>query len=251
MKRRFWIFLPLSIPLLNGCLATQHDLVGLQAQMDELNLGMQDLKRNQADLSVQMDQLSTQILTLTETLRDSSDRMSRLSGRLDDLQAGLGQKIETVGETFKKEKAKAGIPPPSQIYHQAYLHYVKKNYDLALQGFKNYLESFPEGEMADRAYFYQGESLYTQKKWIPAGEKYSELLTKFPKSDLLPAARLKYALSLRRLDPNNPEARHMLLSITKDFPNSPEASSAKRYLEPPEKKQATSTKSPAPKKTKP
>ncbi|MBI4425087.1 MAG: tetratricopeptide repeat protein, partial [Elusimicrobia bacterium] len=137
-------------------------------------------------------------------------------------------------------------PTPSQIYHAAQMNLGRKDYDLAAQGFDAYVKQYPRGEMVDLALFYLGESRYGAKLWEDAARQYALVLDRFPKSDITPAARLKYAMSLLNLkEPGyRTEARRYLQSIQDDFPSSPEAASAAKLLAEDEKPAAPS---PAPK----
>lgn len=225
MKRVFssfaaFVAVVASVAFLGGCVATQKDILDMESQMDDLKVHIVGLQRNQADLLSRMDQSSTQIAAFTENLKNSQSQMSKLLARLDDLEVLLS-----------KSPGGTQGPTPGQIYRQAYLHLAQKNYDLAVQGFELYLEKFPEGELADSATYYLGDAYYSKRSWQEASKRYSSFLNKYLKSDLTPSARLKYALSLLNLDRNSQEGKRYLESIPKDYPESPEAETAQKYLD--------------------
>jgi tol-pal system protein YbgF len=274
----------------SGCLATQKDVLDLSAQTDTLTAQITTLKKslssmqsNQADLAVKLDQLHKETSVLNETLKDTQQSNSKLSSKLDDLGAALGAKVSNIGETLtaqqkklyelreQEEKlteenrrkederrkaeeaqkaAEAAGPPPSQLYHTAFVQLNQKKYDLAAQGFAVYLQKFPKGEVADLATYYLGQALHAQKKNEEAARQFALVLDRFPKSDLTPAARLRYATCLIEMKARLDEAKRYLQSIPEDFPSSPEARIAAQTLKELEKpsKAAPSKKAPAPTK---
>ena len=64
---------------LSGCLATQHDMLQVQEQSDQIKSHVSDLKKtlaslqaNQADLSTKMDQVRGDLSAFTENLKDNT-----------------------------------------------------------------------------------------------------------------------------------------------------------------------------------
>ena len=242
-------------------------MLEVQTQMDDLTekIGslqkdINNLQKNQADLATKIDDLNGTLGALNENLTESRQRMTQLGSKIDDMQAGLGQKVQTLGETMSKATADARAeaikaaqgagqeaavnalkeaeakeaakgPSPTKVYREAYMQYIKHNYDVASKGFSTYLENYPKAEMADFATFYLGECRYGKKDYEGSAAQFAAVLENFPKSDLVPSARLKYALSLLALKPRDLEAKRYLESIIGDFPKSPEAKQAKRHLE--------------------
>mgnify|MGYP001568590622 CR=1 FL=1 len=258
----------LVLPLwLAGCVATQRDVLEVQTQMDDLSekisslqKDINSLQKNQADLASKMDELNGSMGSLNENLKDSRSKMTQLGSKIDDMQAGLGQKVQTLGENFTKATAEARAeaikaaqgagqdaalqalkdaeakeaakgPSPTKVYREAYVQFVRKNFDLASQGFSVYLENYPKAEMADLATFYLGECRYAKKDYDGAAAQYASVLENYPKSDLTPSARLNYSLTLLNLKAKDPEAKRYLESIVNDFPKSSEAKTARQHLE--------------------
>jgi tol-pal system protein YbgF len=93
----------------------------------------------------------------------------------------------------------AGVPPPRELYSQAYTDYARGNYDLAIQGYQEYLRNYPDTEFADNAQYWIGECLYSKQKFPEAIQAWDDLFRKYPSSDKLPDARLKKGLALERL----------------------------------------------------
>jgi len=247
--------------------ATQRDVLEVQTQMDDLTgkisalqKDINSLQKNQADLASKMDELNGSMGALNENLNDSRSKMTQLGSKIDDMQAGISQKVQTMGENLTKATAEARAeaikaaqgagqdaalqalkdaeakeaakgPSPTKVYREAYVQFVRKNYDLASQGFSVYLEKYPKAEMADLATFYLGECRYAKKDYDGAAAQYAAVLENYPKSDLTPSARLKYALTLLNLKAKDPEAKRYLESIVNDFPKSSESKTARQHLD--------------------
>jgi len=223
--------LALFIPLW-GCVATQQDMLQMQSQMDDLNTNINNMQKNQADLAVKIDALSTSLNAYSETLKDNTSQMTRLSGRLDELDAMMNKRVNAIGASIKKQQEDVeSALLPAKLYNDAYNAFLNNNFDSAGTGFQTYLKKFPGGDQAENAYYYLGESLYLKEKWQDAALSYAMILDKFPKSSRIPAARLKYALSILKFpEDKKAEALKYLESITRDYPKSQEASTAKVYI---------------------
>lgn len=93
------------------------------------------------------------------------------------------------------------VPPPAprELYSQAYADYARGNYDLAMQGFAEYLRAYPGTDFSDNAQYWIGECLYGKKLYAEAIEAWNTLLKDFPSSDKLPDARVKKGMALERL----------------------------------------------------
>ncbi len=240
---------------LSGCVATQRDVLELENQTDELKAQIIDLKKtigslqaNQADVAVHMKQLHADLGVFTETAKEFQGSLAALGSKIDDLGSnvnsvgsGISTKVSALGESLTAQQAKSSADlkaaqattpasSPTEIFHSAEVRLVKKSFDLAAQGFEDYLERYPKGSLADMAVYNLGEAHYGAKRWEAAGRQYGTFLEKFPKSDLTPSARLMYALCLVNLKTNAAEARQYLESIMADYPKSPEAKAAAEQL---------------------
>lgn len=234
---------------LSGCVATQRDVLDLEAQSDELKKEVVDLKKtitslqaNQADLSVQMKSLHEDLSANTEAAKDNQDKMTRLSSKLDDMSAAIEAKVASIGTTLSAQQQKsldeqkaaaaaaASRENPTDLFNTADVRLGVKDYALAAQGFEKYTEKYPKGALIDVATYKLGQAYYGLRQWQKAGQQFAVVLDKYPKSEMTPSARLMYAMSLVRMKKNLDEARQYLESVTADFPKSPEAKAAAAEL---------------------
>jgi tol-pal system protein YbgF len=212
----------------SGCLATSEEMSGLRDDISQLQIKLNEVQRNQADLSAKMDNLSGQLTPLSSQLTDTQSRMSTLGQRLDDVESNMSLRMNKLSEQLSGSALKVP-PPPSEVYRLAYSDFSSGKYNIASVGFKNYLDKYPSGELAGQAQFYLGECYYSQNNFQSAYEQYDLLEKNYPKSDLVPSARLKKALSLELLGKVQ-AGRDLMATIIKDFPNSTEAATAREKL---------------------
>lgn len=212
----------------SGCLATSTEMVGLRDDINELQLKLIEVQRNQADLSAKMDNLSGQLGPVSSNLTETQDRMSTLGQRLDDVESNISLKMNRLSEQLSGTALKVA-PPPSEIYRLAYSDYSSGKYDIAVVGFRNYLDKYPAGELAGLAQYYLGECYYSKDEWQKAYDAFDLVEKNYPKSDSAAPARLKKGLALEQMGKVK-EGREMISTVIKDYPYSGEAETAREKL---------------------
>jgi tol-pal system protein YbgF len=249
------LFLVASAPLaLAGCVSSS-DIDGLRAQLAEiqrqvLQLQMQTSSKEevaalQQNLKAQTEQLLKAEADRRADFGNLSSQISALQGQLEDTNYRLSQVSQQIASTNQDLKAvrsattplpmpgAPGIGPvsdPETLYQTAYSDYLRGNYDLALLGFRQYLESFPDTDLADNASYWIGECFYRQQKYAEAIAQYDEVLSRWPRSDKTASSQLKkgYAqIELGRRD----DGIRQLQAVARDFPNSDEANLARQRLQ--------------------
>lgn len=246
---KLFILIPTAF-ILSGCVATQHDMLQMQSQMDDLNFSLANMQKNQADLAIKMDDLSQNLNVFSEKMDDVSVQITAFNRSLRLMDSNIGNKVSKLGRNIQRQQDEVNKNLlPAKIYNNAYSSMSNKNYDSAVYGFKKYISKFPEGELAKGAYYNLGESLYAKKKWKDAAISYATLLDKYPKYFRVPSARIKYALSIMKLPENKKdEALRYLKSVVKDYPESAEAKLAKKHITKLNKKTKKSKKAASSKK---
>ncbi len=208
--------------LLSGCLASERDMGTLKLQLKELNETIALMQTNQAELASKMEELNQNLAVSNENLSQLDAQIFNLSSKLDDINAA-------VQGTQSGEGQNTAVMLPSDIFNEAKNHLNKQAYDLAVTGFKLYIDKYPDGENIQQAYIYLGDAYAAQGQARPAAIAYATVLQKFPESKIIPTARLKYARSIIPLGKTE-EAKRYFSSIVQDFGRSPEAALAKEEL---------------------
>lgn len=186
----------------------------------------QAVLKSNADIQQEIRALREQMETLQASLETTNQRLGQVSMELAAAREGLrsltpGQEVVPTASPAASE--------PAQIYNSAYEDYLRGNYDLAIQGFSEYLHRYPETELADNALYWIGECHYSKKDYDQAIEKFTELLNTYKTSDKAPAALLKKGFAyLEKGDKS--QAVINLQYVIFEYPASPEASLAKERL---------------------
>ncbi len=118
---------------------------------------------------------------------------------------------------------------PQEVYNTAYADYLKGNFDLAMDGFKIYRDSFPESPLADNALYWIGECYFSQRNFSEAIDAFNELILNYPQGDKIAAAYLKKGLALAELG-RNEEALVVFKLLTSKYPLEEEARIAQEKI---------------------
>ena len=195
-------------------LATKKDV---QAVAAEVGTQTQKLVRSNAEMGIKMDDFSGQLETLQTQLKETNGRLSKLSQQISEAQKELTQAHATPPPASNPVPPAAGaetapqaqppsspspapaVPPapqsPSDLYKESYQDFLQGRYDIAVQGFQDFLKAAPDSDLVPDAWFYMGEALFSAKKFKEAVAAYEKLLGQHSKSDHAPAARLKKGLA--------------------------------------------------------
>jgi tol-pal system protein YbgF len=122
-------------------------------------------------------------------------------------------------------------PAPRELYSQAYADYARGNYDLAIQGFSEYIRNYPGTDFTDNAQYWIGECLYSKKMYEEAIESWNTLFKDHPASDKLPDGRVKKGMALERLGRKS-QALVEYRYVVDRYPNSQAARIARERLTP-------------------
>jgi tol-pal system protein YbgF len=237
--------------------AVNKDIERLQIQVAELQRQVGDLVRmaedNQAEirrlnesladqnalLKKQAQDRRVQDEALQSALRDVTDRMSELGERIQALSVAPaaappmagGGPSPAGGPPTAPPPAAAPGPPPRELYSQAYADYARGNYDVAIQGFTEYLRNYPSTDFSDNAQYWIGEAYYGKKAYGDAIAAWDVLFRDYASSDKLPDAHVKKAMALEKMGRRRDALREYRF-VTDRYPNSPAARIARDHLNP-------------------
>ena len=257
MKR----FALIGLLFLLGACASTTDVEKLQDQVAELQEELAGVKRTSAvkedvqsvnqRIADQTDQLlrSNAILIskvdqIEERVQNTQGSIEQVGYRVDQLAAALAaaqQQIDalkasapvpatpSVSEVTVPAPLPATTENPLDIYNAAYRDYQRGNYDLAIQGFEEYLETNASTDLADNAAYWIGESLFSQKKYREAIAQFDSVVSRYSRSDKVPGSLLKKGFSYIALN-ERAQGIVQLQYVVHEHPNSPEASLARQRL---------------------
>jgi tol-pal system protein YbgF len=186
---------------------------------------------------------------LAANVKDLGDRVAEIVEALDALRAQFPAPLGAppAGDAAASVPPSAGAPgspspaspaapsapapAPRELYSQAYADYARGNYDLAIQGFSEYIRNYPGTDFTDNAQYWIGECLYSKKMYEEAIEAWNTLFKDNPDSDKVPDGRVKKGMALERLGRKS-QALVEYRYVVDRFPNSQAARIARERLTP-------------------
>ena len=200
--------------------------------------------RSSADLAMRVEQLQEQIEALHASLEVTTRRLQSIS---QELAAARGTSVSGVvlppvivaegsnpppreGGAGSGTTTPAGTSTPDEVYRTAYEDYMRGNYDLAAQGFREYLRRWPNTELSDNSLYWVGECLDAQEETEEALAVFSEVLETYPTSDKAAAAQLKKGLLYLKLGDKGQGVLN-LQYVVYEHPGTPESDLARERLQ--------------------
>jgi len=263
MRRHSWGWIGVALAVTAwapGARAASREVERLQVQVTTLQTQVSDLSR-------MVDELKAELRRLNESLADQSSTMKRglqdqrtqqeavltslrdISERLGDLSqapsvpappASYGGDPSapaanpTPGASVPPgapSAAASGAPAPRELYSQAYADFARGNYDLAVQGFQEYLRNYPATDFSDNAQYWIGECMYGKQRFQDAVDAWKLLFRDYPSSDKLPDAHVKSGMALEKLGRRS-QALIEYRFVVDRYPNTQAARIARDKLNP-------------------
>jgi len=232
------------------------DLQSMKSSMQELS--SQSMRSN-ADLAAEVKRLQEQIEALHASLDMTTRQLQTISQELAASRARMstgtvlppvtavaggaaaGAAMSESGGPSTEESdgaavaaaaavtAANGISTPEELYRSAYEDYMRGNYDLASQGFRDYMVRWPETELTDNALYWIGECYDAQDDPAKALDVFTQVLEEYPTSDKAAAAQLKKGLLYLKMDDQAQGVVH-LQYVVYEYPGTREADLARERL---------------------
>lgn len=219
---------------------------------DSVSQQTKQLLKSNADLGVRLGELTTRMEQLEARLEDTNRRLSQLSQQIAETQGdlarlrgpagiaaaapsspGVGQPAPNppsrLPDASVRPPSGSARPSPTELYDTAYGDYTKGRYALAIQGFQEYLDSYPSTALSDNAQYWIGESHYAQRKFKESIDDFDRLLKTWPKSGKAAAALLKKGYALLEMG-QKAEAVVQLQYVVNEHPASEESRLARARL---------------------
>jgi tol-pal system protein YbgF len=226
------------------------DLAAMEQRLQDLTA---KTMTSNADLAQKVEGLQEQIEAVHSSLELTAKRLQTIAQEL------AAARVQTAAETSPPVATPPGTPPaatpapaapaiggtappasatappdqaaatPEELYRSAYEDYLRGNYDLASQGFREYLRRWGQTELADNALYWVGECYDAQGKSQEALDTFSQVLERYPTSDKAAAAQLKKGLIYLKQGDQGQGVLH-LQYVVYEHPGSKEADLAREKL---------------------
>ncbi|MEW5899908.1 MAG: tol-pal system protein YbgF [Acidobacteriota bacterium] len=180
----------------------------LQASQTGIQEGMKNIPSQYQFLLDKIDQVNLVLNRVSEDLLTIKGSAQPSAAPPQEAKSSQAAPVGKKTPEQKKEPAPTGQkPPPSplstlspqEVYNTAYADYLKGSFELAIDGFKIYRESFPDSPLADNALYWIAECYYSQRKFGEAINQFNDLILNYPQGDKIAAAYLKKGLALIEL----------------------------------------------------
>jgi len=201
---------------------------GIRQEQTNLKEEQKKLPSQYQILIEKLETLTTQISTFTEELMQIK---KTIASPATSQQKEVPREEETESQALPDEtqdkqipeeapkEDQTTVPPlsPRELYNTAYADYLQGNFELAVDGFKIYLEQYADSPFADNAVYWIGECYFSQRKFDEAIEYFNQLILNYPQGDKVPAAYLKKGISLVELGKKE-EALSVFRLLISKFP---------------------------------
>jgi tol-pal system protein YbgF len=210
----------------------------VQRLNENLTKQVATLLRANADVGARFDDLIREMQTLAGKLEDTNRRLSQVSQQIAVSSGSPAVAAPPPTSGIPPAGAVVVVPPPggagrspspSDLFTQATADYQRGQYELARQGFEEYVSSYPKTDLSDDALYWAGECYAAQKKPKEAIAEWDKLFAQYPQSDKAAAAHLKKALAHLDLS-EKAQAIVQLQFVVHEYPGSDEAKSARQRL---------------------
>ena len=270
-------FLIVVCVALFGC-ATRYDVYNLDNRLSSLE--RRNAEANKRNKKVQLlikdlneisekegSRFMGQAAQINADLNKIKDDLQLLTGRIEETDYLLRQKLKSVEDLYQKIDVKvAGVEESlktnkdrtyrleqylnlesfsssvkrvagktekhiteSEMYRLAKQAFDKDNYKTASNGFKALLKKYPESVNADNAQFWIGEIYYRDKWYEKSILEYQKVIDNYPAGNKVKASLLKQGLAFYLIgDKSN--SKLILNELIKKYPKSSEAKIARKKL---------------------
>jgi tol-pal system protein YbgF len=214
----------------------------IQNSLNERNTVVQDLVEQLFDRVVALSETSSRIADALEDVRNSNHQ---LGGEMRVLMSNLGDDVEIMDRNVEDLRTDVAamsqqmtamstttsdLESPEGLMRLAVTDFLVGNYQLAIEGFREYLDSFPTSPRAAESQLYLGDAYFSHDAFDRAILEYDLLLQKYPESDKTVSALFKKGLALAEMG-HTRDALTYLRQVVSDYPQSTEATSARQKID--------------------
>jgi len=236
----------LLFPVKKGTKLILSELDQMKSAMKVLESIVVDMNTELKELKKKMQLIDNKVSAITKNLADEEQNnetillsLQFIKEEFNEVKNGIGKindkltsiPFGTVGKTGESKgiESKSVVQSPDSVYFTAYSDYNKKNYDLAIEGFSQFVSQFPNNVLADNSLYWIGECYYAQKEYSKAVNTFSDIVAKYKKGDKVPDALLKKGYALIEMDRID-NGISVLKKLISDFPLSEEAYLAQQKI---------------------
>lgn len=209
----------------------QAEIRTLTGRIEELQFQLQAQEREYnnklGDIEFRLDELQETVrLTAPGVASAETGAASQPDGLRDEEVADSPQPSDDVRNATTQvlgqiSDTEVVIQAPIQEYEAALQMLRDGQYQQAQLAFTQFLETYPNSNRTAAAYYWLGETYYSQNKYSDAAKNFLTGFEKFPDNTKAPDNLLKLGMSLARLEKNK-EACLTFAQLLSKYPNAPQ-----------------------------
>ena len=228
----------------------QADIVGTRATSNASDSVQRaylvEVTRSVRSLSDSINALSRRVNTMktaTESdlaaMKEDISQLQDLSGqseqKLRDMRAAVEEKTAVVDpaalpDSAVASSAPAGGPGPAQLLQAGRDQLLKGGNVSARAAFSELITKYPRSDLVPEAMFFTAQAFTAERNPEAADQQYAALISRFPNSPRVPTAMYKRALQMQSAK-KTADAKRLFQDIIKRFPRSDEAALADERLQ--------------------
>jgi tol-pal system protein YbgF len=244
-----------ALPLLAGCVSTS-EFRKLENRVHELSGGEvgAQTRAQLADVTARMDRLAREVDELRGALEVANHNAAQALDEARQAREDAGQQGASLPPVVPTEPAAAPAPAPApgaggpivesspgassssaeevQSYRTAYGSWRRGEVQACIEGFREFLQTYPSSPYADDALYWMADCYTRQGDHEKAILRFAKIVEMYPTGNKAPDALFRQGEVLLKLGPGyNSAARDVFQRVVKEYPDSPRASEARRELD--------------------
>lgn len=211
----------------------QTEVQQLRAQAEQQSFELEQLKKRGRDQYLDLDARVQQLSGQGSSQSSPNTMPNSMNGTPVSEPIDSGAFSSPAATPAAVEPEAIPAPPSSSNeradYDLAFDALKRGQYVEASKKFSEFLSKYPDGEFADNATYWLGESYYVTQKYAVALKTFQSVLAKFPQSKKAPDSLLKVGYCHYQLG-DNAKAAATLKSVMERYPDQPVAKLAEGRL---------------------
>ncbi len=210
--------------------AKQSDLVPLRNRIDALET-RESLRQARTDSSIVELGKETRLLAARGGMRnDAEDEAhSELLAKIADLGHSIDELRSGLVPVAAPESLQVANIELAELYRHSYLDMTRGDFELAREGFEQFLDLASESPLRPDAHFWLGECHFVADRYEAAFESFRTVIQAGTSTERLPAALLKLGLCEVELGFSG-DAQGTLTRVIDEFPKTDEARVAREHV---------------------
>lgn len=168
--------------------ALQEEIIKEQKQQSEM------LRLIRADQQVRFEEFDRRLAALAGNISESQDRLSQIDRKTLEIKKRWEEKARE--DSLTQYAVDAEI---ENLYKIALSDFTAGRYDVAMSGFKDLINKFPESQQAKESHYWLPECNYVQKKYKDAAEGYKNYIKNFNNGSKVCVALYKLGLIYEKM----------------------------------------------------